>query len=323
MGRREFIALLGCGMATSPSGAMAQPALRKIGFVSWFTPRLAVHAEQFRRGLRDFGYIEGRDITVEAHFTSGDRDRTREVVRKYAQDRVDILVVEATPAIAVAKQEAGSLPIVMAMVSDPIAAGFAQSLPRPGGNLTGRTMFGPDLAGKRVDLLKEIRPGLRTVAFLGSSLDVNTARFTRETQAETNRIGMKLAVHLVEAPKAIDRGVFEAMRRDGAEAVIVQPIFGGHHEIIMALANEVGLPVVADWAMFAEVGAVLTYGIDTYANARRAAYFVDRIFKGARPAELPIEQPTEMKLVINVTAAKRFGWIIPPSVLARADEVIE
>jgi putative tryptophan/tyrosine transport system substrate-binding protein len=130
-------------------------------------------------------------------------------------------------------------------------------------------------------------------------------------------------VKLVDGPKAIHFGVFEALRREGAEALIVQPIFGGYQETIVTLANDAGLPVVADWAMFAEAGAVLTYGIDTHANLRRAAYFVDRIFKGANPAELPIEQPTETKLVINVAAAKRFGWTISASLLARADEVIE
>ena len=321
MRRRQFMALLAA--ATYAPGATAQAAPRKIPFVSWFTPQLAVHAEHFRRGLRELGYVEGRDIAVEAHFTSGDRDLTREIIRRYVRERVDLLVVEATPAIALAKQEAGSLPIVMAMVSDPIAAGFAHSLSHPGGNLTGRTMFGPDLAGKRIDLLKEIRPELRTVAFLGSSLDVNTVRFVRETQAETDRIGLKLVVRLVEGPRAIDAGVFDALRRDGSEAVIVQPIFGGFQGTILALANEAGLPIVADWAMFAEAGAVLTYGIDTYANARRAAYFVDRILKGARAAELPIEQPTEIRLAVNVGAAKRFGWTVPLGVLLRADEVIE
>ena len=315
--------MLGCVAATFPLATLAQPAPRKIGFLSWFTPQVAAHAEQFRKGLRDLGYVEGRDVTVEAHFTSGDPERTREVVRKYVQDKVDVLVVEATPAIAIAKQEAGSLPIVTPMVSDPIAAGFAQSLSRPGGNITGRTMFGPDLAGKRIDILREIRPGLRTVGFLGSSLDVNTIRFVQGTQAQTDRLGIKLVVRQVEGPSKIDAAVFEALRGEGAEVVIVQPIFGGYQDAILALANAAGVPVLADWMMFAEAGAVLTYGIDTYANMRRAAYFVDRIFKGASPADLPIEQPTETKLVVNLAAAKRFGWTIPPSVLARADEVIE
>jgi putative ABC transport system substrate-binding protein len=321
MRRRHF--LVGCLASASPLAAQAQQGLRKIGFVSWFTPQLAAHAEQFRKGMRDLGYVEGRDVVIEAHFTSGDRDRTRAIVRKYVQDRVDVLVVEATPAIAIAKQEAGSLPIVTPMVSDPIAAGFAQSLSRPGGNITGRTMFGPDLAGKRIDLLREIRPGLRVVGFLGSSLDVNAVKFVQSTQAETDRTGLNLIVKLVDGPAKIDFPLLQNLRHEGAEVVIVQPIFGGHQDTIVTLANEVGLPVVADWPVFAEAGALLTYGIDSYANLRRAAYFVDRILKGASPADLPIEQPTEARLVVNAAAAKRFGWAIPPSVLARADEVIE
>ena len=148
-------------------------------------------------------------------------------------------------------------------------------------------------------------------------------RFVQGTQAETDRAGIRLVVRLVEGPTKIDAAIFEGLRGEGAEVVIVQPIFGGYQEAILALANEAGLPVVADWVMFAEAGAVLTYGIDTYANMRRAAYFVDRIFKGASPADLPIEQPTETKLAVNLAAAKRFGWTIPPTVLARADEVIE
>ncbi len=322
MRRREFIGLLGGAALCSPS-ALAQQGHRRIAFISWFTPQVAAHAEQFRKGLRDLGYVEGRDVTVEAHFTSGDPQRTREIVRRSVQSKVDILVVEATPAIAIAKQEAGSLPIVTPMVSDPIAAGFAHSMARPGGTITGRTMFGPDLAGKRIDVLREIRPGLRTVAFLGSSLDVNTIRFVEGTRRETDRAGIRLIVSQVEGPAKIDAAVFEAMRSEGAEAVIVQPIFGGYQEQIVSLANAAGLPVVADWVDFAEAGALLTYGIDTQANMLRAAYFVDRIFKGASPAELPFEQPTETRLTINLAAAKRFDWTIPPSLLARADEVIE
>jgi putative tryptophan/tyrosine transport system substrate-binding protein len=319
MRRREF--LVGCFVA-APLAARAQSGPKKVGFVTWGPPESSALADQLRRGLRELGYTEGRDVTVEAHATNADRERTREVVRKLVQDRADILVVVATPAIAIAKQEAGSLPIVMASVSDPIAAGFAQSLSRPGGNLTGRTILGPELAGKRIELLREIRPNLRTVAFLGSSVDVNTVRFVRETQAEADRSGIRLVVHLVDGPAGITAGVFDEMRRANAEAVIVQPIFSSPGKIV-ALASEAGLPVVANLVTAAQAGAVLALGIDQDANIRRAAYFVDRILKGASPAELPIEQPTETKLAVNVTAAKRFGWTIPPSLLARADEVIE
>lgn len=321
MRRREF--LVGCVVA-APLAARAQPGLKKIGYVSWFSPAVSAQVEQFRNGMRALGYADGQDFTVEAHFTDGDRERTRDLVRKLVRDKADILVAVGTPAIAIAREEAGVTPIVMASVADPIAAGFARSLSHPGGNLTGRTMFGPDLAGKRIAMLRDIRPELRTVAFLSpSTTSPTTARFVRETQAEADRNHLKLTLHPVEGPRAIDAGVFAAMHRDGAEALIVHPIFSTYQATIMPLANEAGLPVVADYAEFAEAGAVLTYGIDLDANIGRAAYFVDRIFKGSSPAELPIEQPTETKLAVNLTAAKRFGWTIPLSIVARADEVIE
>jgi putative ABC transport system substrate-binding protein len=273
--------------------------------------------------MRELGYAEGRDFMVEAHFTDGDGARTREIIRKLARERADILVVVATPAIAIAREQAGTIPIVMASVADPIAAGFAQSLSRPGGNLTGRTMLGPDLASKRVDLIREIRPELRTIGFLGSSSNVLTPKFVREMQAQTDRSGLRLLVKLVEDSHAIDAEVFQTMRRDGAEVVIIHPILSTYQAAIVPLAEKAGLPVVADYAEFAEAGALLTYGIDFDANVHRAAYFVDRILKGTSPADLPIEQPIETKLTVNLKAARRFGWTIPSSIIARADEVIE
>ncbi|HEX2556112.1 MAG TPA: ABC transporter substrate-binding protein [Microvirga sp.] len=326
MRRRTFLAAAS-GAALWPGLGLAQAsAPKRIGFVTMTSPASPMSsawAEEFRRGMRDLGYVDGRDMAIETHFTDGDQERTRAVVRKLVQDKADILVVTATPTIALAKQEAGSVPIVMTSVSDPIAAGFAQSLARPGGNLTGRTILGPELAGKRIDLIREIRPGLKTIGFLGSSTDSNTIRFVRETQAEADRAGLKLVVRLAEGARAIDAALFESMRRDGVEAVIVQPIFSSSAPQIVASANEAGLPVMGDLVTSARAGAVLSLGIDQDANMRRAAYFVDRIFRGASPAELPIEQPTETKLAINLAAARRFGWTVPPALLARADEVIE
>jgi putative ABC transport system substrate-binding protein len=321
MRRREF--LIGCAAAMLPSRALAQRAPRRIGYVSWFSPELAVHADELRKGLRDLGYLDGREVVLDTHFTSGDREKTREVLRGLLSRGTDILVVEATPAIALAKELAGSLPIVMTIVSDPIAAGFAQSLSHPGGTMTGRTMLGPNLAGKRIDLIKEMKPELKTVAFLGSSRDANTPRFVEGTKEETDRAGLNLLVRSVDAPPAINSALLTGLKQDGAEVVIVQPIFTGHHKPILDLAGQAGLPVVSDWVMFAEAGAVFTLGIDTYASVRRAAYYVDRIFKGTPPADLPIENPTEVKLTVNAAAARRFGWAVPPSLLARADEVIE
>jgi putative ABC transport system substrate-binding protein len=197
MRRRDVLSLLG-GAAMWPRHARTQQSLlKKIGYVNWFPmnwfPYNSALIEQLRMGLRDLGHVEGRDIIIDVHFTDGDLERTRQVVRKLVQDKVDVLivlVVQATPAIAVAKQEAGSLPIVMSGVSDPIAAGFAQSLSHPGGNLTGRTTIGPIIAGERIDLIREIRPGLRTIAYLGSSMDANALTFVRATQAETDRTGL-------------------------------------------------------------------------------------------------------------------------------------
>jgi putative ABC transport system substrate-binding protein len=323
MRRREFV---GGGLATavaSPLTAYSQGSLRRVGFVSWRSSELTNQAEEFRKALDALGYVEGRDVTVEVYFTDDNEERTREAVRKLVREKVDVLVASTTPAIAVAKQESSGVPIIMAASSDPIAAGFVQSLARPGGNLTGLATLGPEMAGKRIELMKEVKPGLRRVAFLGSSKDINAATFVRQTRSEADRSGIGLTVYFVGGPDAITGDVFDAMRRDQAEAIIIQPIFTGHQEKIVALANAAELPVVADYPVFARAGAVLAYGIDDLALMRRAAYYVDRIFKGARPAELPVQQPTVFTLAINRSAAKRFGWTISPSLLARADEVIE
>ena len=323
MRRRDFIALLGGAVSVWPLAARAQSDVRKIGFVSWWSPSVKIHAEEFRKALSDIGYIEGENIELEVHFTDGNPQLTREVIRKMVADGVHILVVQTTPAIRIAQEEAGELPIVMAPVADAIAGGFAESLARPGGNLTGLTMFGPNLAGKRIQYQKELRPDLQTVAFLGSSTDHNTPTFVRGTQAAADASGIKLNVHLVDGPQSIDAATFDAIREGGAEAVIVQPIFMGNQEKIVPLAMDARLPVVSDYSLFAEAGAILTYGIDDLAQMRRAAYYVDRIFKGDDPGELPIEQPTMFRLAINLATADRFGWTVPPSLLAQADELIE
>jgi putative ABC transport system substrate-binding protein len=321
MNRRDVLLLW--AITALPVSVRAQDRPRIIGFVSWWPPQVAVHAEQFRKGMSDLGYVEGRDIVVKAHFVGGSQESARDVIRTLVLNKVEVLVVSTTPAIAIAKEEAGTLPIVMSPVSDPIAAGFAKSLSRPGGNLTGMSTFSPGLVAKRLELVREIRPELRTIAFLGSSKDVNTATFLKGLNAEANRIGLKLLPYLIDGPANIEPQLLEAMRREGAEAVMVQPIFMGHQETIVPLANAAGLPIVADYSLFAEAGALFTYGIDDHAQMRKAAYFVDQILRGVPPGDLPIQQPTEFRLVVNAAAAKRFGWTIPVSILALADTVIE
>lgn len=294
----------------------------KLGFVSWHPAAQLAHVEYLRESLGKLGYIEGKNIEIEPYFTNGNRERTQEVIRALLQKGVDILVVRATPVAHIAKEATRTTPIVM-VVADPLATGLVQSLSHPGGNLTGLSMLAPDLTGKRFELLREIRPSVRAVAFLGSSKDPNGPTFARETKAAAERMGLNVLLRFIEGPAAIDEGVFQAMKAAGAEAVFVQPIFTGHQDKIVKLAMKSHLPVIADFPLFAEAGALLSFGTDEIASAHRVAYYVDRIARGARPAELPIEQPTTFQLVVNVRAANTLGWTIPPLLLARADKVIE
>lgn len=333
MRRRTLIAgVFGAivGLALSPNlrrPALAQDSGRsgkaRIGFVSWWPPSMRAHAEALRDGLREYGYVEGKTFEIEAHFTSGNRERTREVIRGLLERAVDVLVVSATPAAHIAKEATRTVPIVLAPVADPLATGLVQSLARPGGNITGLTSTGPDLAGKRLELLREMKPDLKAIAFLGSSIDQNTGTFVRGTRAAADRLGIKLTIHLIAGPERIDAGVFEAMRHEGAEALIVQPVFTGSDEKIVGLATEARIVAVGQYPSLAEAGGLMSLGIDDVALMRRAAYYVDRILRGADPALLPIEQPTKFTLVINARTAKLLGWKIPESLEIRADRIIE
>jgi putative ABC transport system substrate-binding protein len=204
-----------------------------------------------------------------------------------------------------------------------LATGLVPSLSHPGGNLTGVSLLLTDTAGKRLEFLREIEPGLHTAGFLGSSKDPNTVNFVKQTQAAADDLGVKLAVKLIDGPQAIGQPIFEAMRGDGSQAIIAQPIFIGYQDEIVAMAMKDRLPVISDWAAFAKAGALFTYGARQAAGMRRTAYYVDRILKGAKPADLPVEQPTEFELIINLKTAKVLGLNVPQSLLARADDVIE
>jgi putative ABC transport system substrate-binding protein len=303
--------------------AAQQPRIVKLGYVSWFAPTTARDVDQLRQGLRELGYVEGKNFELEAHFTDGNRDQTREALRSMVDRGFDFLIVSATPAAHFAKELTTKIPIVMSPVSDPVATGLVKSFANPGGNLTGMAMVGPDLAGKRLELLREIKPDIHTVAFLGSTRDPNTATFVRGTKAAAEKIGIKLIEKLVDGPDAIDEALFQALKRDGVEAVVVQPIFLGNEGKIVPLAMKAGLPAISDYLPFVEAGALFTFGVDRDGQSRRAAYFIDRILKGTSPADLPIEQPTAFRLGVNAVTAKNLGWSIPPSLLFWADVVIE
>lgn len=318
--RREFLLLSGAALAmVRPASADRQKP--KIGYLSWFPESMKADLDRFREGMAKVGYIE-RDYELEGHFTGGNPQLTRDIARKLAEEPVDVFVVVATPAIHIVKSATQTIPIVM-YTANALATGLVPSLSHPGGNLTGVSLLLTDTAGKRLELLRQIDPGLHTAAFLGSTKDPNTVNFVKETQGAADKLGIKLAVKLIDGPQALGQTIFEAMKADGSQAIIAQPIFIGYQDEIVAMAMKDQLPVISDWSAFAKAGALFTYGAREAEGMRRTAYYVDRILKGAKPADLPIEQPTEFELVVNLKTAKTLSLSVPQSLIARADDVIE
>ncbi len=319
---REFGALLICGISGFSRATLAAERKAKIGYLSWFPDSMRVDLDRFREGMRQFGHIEGKTYEVEAYFTGEDPDLTRRMAQRLVDEPADLIVAVATPVAHIVKAATQTIPIVL-YCANALATGLVPSLSHPGGNMTGVSLLMTDLAGKRLDLLRQIRPSLEAVGFLGSTKDPNAQTFVRETQAAADRLKIKLSVSLVAGPEAVDPTVFAGMKRDGCEAVIVQPIYTGYQDKIVPMAMQSGLPSVSDWGVFADAGAILTYGAPQAALMRRTAYYVDRILKGAKPGDLPVEQPTEFELVVNSRTAAQLGWTIPQDVLIRADRVIE
>ena len=321
MRRREFVTLLG-GAAAWPLGARAQQGrIFKIGFVSWQSQFAEDQIRYLREGLAQFGYVEGRNISLEAFFTDGDPERTRAALRPLIDKPVDILIVRVSPVAQIAKEMTRTIPIVM-LAADPVATGLVPSLSHPDANLTGLSFASPDLAGKRFELVRDIKPDIKAIAFLGSR-QTSTASFVRETTEAAKVMGLKVVIRILDRPELLDRAVFESMKADGAEAVVVQPLFAGQEARIVDLATQSRLAVIGEFSAFARAGGLFSLGVEETDVLRRAAYFVDRILKGAKPADLPVEQPTAFRFTLNVRAAKAIGWGIPPAVLSRADEVIE
>jgi putative ABC transport system substrate-binding protein len=323
MRRREFFTLLGCAAAW-PVLARAQDArnIPRIGILDFFASAASPDfLEPFRQGLREIGYVEGRTYLLEYHSAEQRIERANVIAADLVRRDVDIIVALATPAAHAAKQATSTIPIVMS-VADPRATGLVASLARPDGNLTGLSTTAADLAGKRLELLRELRPGLGKVAFLGAANDPNTRTFVNETQAPADSIGVYLQTVLVTGPEEFE-AAFGTMVKEHTEGVLVQPLFVGHRSKLAELAVKHRLPMIADQTEFARAGALASYGVNRRVLFRRIAFYVDKIIKGAKPTDLPIEQPTKFELVINLKTAKAIGLNVSPILLARADEVIE
>ena len=322
MKRREFITLLGGAATGWTLDARAQTTrVSRIAILDFFPSAASMDSVgPFREGLRELGYIEGRNIHVEYHSAEQRSELAAKLAADFVQRRFDIIVAFATPAAHAVKSATSTIPIVIA-VADALATGLVASLSRPGGNITGITSASPELAGKRLELLRELRPGLTRVAFLGAANDPNTRTFVQETKAAANSISVQLQPFLVTGPEEFE-SAFASMISERADGLIVQPLFFGHRTKLAELAARHRLPMISDQRGFAEAGALGSYGVDRKTYYRQPAIFVDKILKGAKPADLPVEQPTKFELVVNLKVAKALGLTVPLPLLARA-EVIE
>jgi putative ABC transport system substrate-binding protein len=326
MKRREFITLLGGAAASLPLVLRAQqPAkLPIVGFLGAGTPSTySQWVGAFMQQLRERGWIEGRNIAIELRWAEGKNERYADIAAEFVRLNVDVIVTTGTAAVVAAKQATSVIPIVFTSAGNPVATGLVASLARPGGNVTGLSNQLPDLAGKRLELLREIIPDLHRLAILTNVGNPIGALEMGEVQAAARTLGLETLP--LEIRRAEDIGpAFEALK-DRADAlyVVAEPLLSGNHVRISTLALGARLPTLLGIRDYVKSGGLVSYGPNTPDLFRRAADLVDKILRGAKPKDIPVEQPAKFDLVINLTTAKALGLTIPPTLLARADEVIE
>jgi putative ABC transport system substrate-binding protein len=280
--------------------------------------------EPFRQGLRELGYIEGKDIVIEWRSAEGKPDRLPALVAELMRLEVDVIVTGGPSVTRAAKEATVTIPIVMTQDGDPVGTGFVASLARPGGNITGLSTLAPEISGKRLELLKEIVPRLVHVAVLGTSTNPGSSQQLRETKLAAEAFKVQLQYLDVPDPKDIEIA-FRAASKGRTDAVLVLggPVLNSQRTQVVDLAVKNRLPAMYGQQEFVEAGGLMTYGVSLPDLDKRAAVFVDKILKGRKPVDLPVEQPTKFELIINLKAAKQIGLTIPPNVLARADRVIK
>jgi len=284
----------------------------------------AARAEAFRQGLRELGYIEGKNIVIEWRSGEGKEDRVPALAAELVRLKVDVIVTSGPIPTRSAKEATVTIPIVMAQDSDPVGNGFVASLARPGGNITGLSTLAPEISGKRLELLKEIVPRLSRLAVLGFSSQPGNAQLVKETELAAGAFGVRLQYLDVLSPKDTETA-FRAAGNGRADAVLMLvpgPIVGAHRTEIADLAVKNRLPVIYHSSVYVEAGGLMSYGVRFIDLDRRAATYVDKILKGRKPADLPVEQPIKFEFIVNLKAARQIGLTIPPNVLARADRVI-
>jgi putative ABC transport system substrate-binding protein len=328
--RRTFLAGTGAVLLAAPLAAEAQqPA--KVARIGWLAatnattdPRLP---EAFLQGLRDLGYIEGRNLVIEFRGTEGKPERFPALAAELVALKVDVIVTGSTPGTVAAKQATKTLPIVFTGTADPVGSGLVTSLARPGGNVTGSSNLSPELVGKSLELLTQAVPGVSRVAALwqpGALGERTEKDMLKGAEAAARAVGMRLQFVEARGPADFDRAFSDmTTARAGALTVLPSGMFSSELRRLVDLAAKNRLPAVFPFRWFADAGGLMSYGANYADLMRRAATYVDKILKGAKPGDLPVEQPTKFELVINLQTAKALGLTIPPSLLRRADEIIQ
>ena len=325
--RRHLLIAIGAGALAAPlaSFAQQQPAkTARIGFLgSESASRYASNVNALRAGLRDLGYVEGKNIVMEFRWADGKNDRLPDLALELVRLKVDVLVTHGTPGTLAAKRATTTIPIVMATSGDAVAVGLVATLPRPGGNITGLTLLVPELSAKRLELLKEGLPRITRLAVLFNPSNPAFATDIKKTEILAKSMKVELQQFGVRAPNEFD-GAYAAMAKARVDAVMIHQdgMLNANPGATADLARKHRLPSIG-FKEFAEAGGLIGYGVDFLEMYRRAAVFVDKLLKGAKPADLPIEQPTKFELLINMKTAKALGLEIPRSLLLRADRIIE
>ena len=316
-----LVASLGAFCLPGASGAQESALPRHIGIILVGVPAKGKEAQAFRQGLQDAGYIEGRDVVTEWRHANGNYARVPEFAAELIQRKVDVIVVESTSAALAVKSATSHIPIVMAIVSDPVGSGLVTSLAHPGGNVTGLAMLHTELAAKRLQLLKETIPHLSRVAVLWNPATPSHPKAIEQLKTVAPSLSIELTFVRARTPDEFGQAFLSASREHAQALYVVDdPIFFTHRVTLLKLATSARLPVISS---VKDLGGLLSYGADFADAFRRSAGYVDKILKGAKPGDLPIEQPTHFEFVINLRSAKALGLTIPESVLRRADEVIQ
>jgi len=329
MERRTFLGAFAGGLLAAPLATQAQQAAKiaRIGYLASNVSASPHLNEAFRQGLRDLGYVESSNLAIEYRDAEGKFERLHALAAELVALKVDVIVSVGTLQTLTAKQATGTLPIVFATAADPVTDGLVTSLARPGGNVTGLSLLAPELVGKCLEQLKQAVPGISRVAVLwqpGGLGERTEKDLLKEAEVAARALGVRLQFVEARGPADLDRAFSDMTRaRAGALTMLSTPMFGGERRRLVDLAAKNRLPAVYPFREYVDAGGLMAYGANLADLFRRAAGYVDRILKGAKPGDLPIEQPTKFELIINLKTARDLGLTIPPSLLLRADQIIE